>query len=162
MAVRSLVSTPFTSPGPFRYPDDFSRATTYLLNHFSLVCESLIDLPFGDNRDAHSHLLKHRLPQPQVALTSSVPRPSALGFASFLLGIASTLMLFGSFALVLGLLITPLILPLALISCMGMLLANFKGSITDLLSFFPVSVSSISADAIPLEKLGYEAHCYEL
>ncbi|KAI5082704.1 hypothetical protein GOP47_0002447 [Adiantum capillus-veneris] len=61
-----------------------------------------------------------------------------------------------------GVLIAPVILPLALISCIGILLANLKASIADLFSLFPASSFSISAGPIRFQKIGFEAHCYEI
>lgn len=74
----------------------------------------------------HDRHLGHSPHHHESGTILRTPKLSVLGFVSLLLGISSTLMLFGSLAFMLGFMLMPLIVPASIAVCVGALLSTIK------------------------------------
>eukprot|EP00250_Pteridium_aquilinum_P007705 c17374_g1_i1 orf=260-754(-) len=80
----------------------------------------------GANQHYHPHHQVHSQLHHESRTNVRTPKLSVLGFASLLMGISSTLMLFGSVAFFLGFMLMPLIVPACVAVGIGALLATVK------------------------------------
>lgn len=97
------------------------HAADELFNQMLRIFSGSVNGPHANNPSfyPHHHLASHSHLDYRAGTTLRTPKLSVLGFASLLLGISSTLLLFGSLALFLGFMLIPLILPASIAVCVG-------------------------------------------
>ena len=100
-----------------------------LIRQVTIACLDLLNSNTTTDPSSSSngvqYIIRH-ISQLSPSSSFRTPQFSVLGLASLLLGISSTLMLFGSFAFMVGFMIIPFIFPVIAVACIGALHGALK------------------------------------